>query len=95
MKYVRTLIPVTFRDDAAVRDDHDVYYSGSTVGAGFICQVVLELDYGDLILQSVKYPEWTAEVNPGDVEEIPAMEFLAEVHAGNIPEEALEASPCE
>jgi hypothetical protein len=96
VKYVRTTTGVDFRDHTAEEDmPEGIYYESNRVSAGFVCRVVIELDHGDVIIQSVKYQNWMAEVNPHCIEEIPAMEFLAMVHAGEIPDEALEKSPCE
>ena len=92
-KYVRTTTNVTFRNMDANDLPEGMTYEGNCVSAGFICRVIVELDPGDTVIQSVKYPHWTAEVHQDQVEEINAMEFLAEVHAGNVPEEALKEGP--
>ena len=90
-RWVRTTKAVLFRDMRQENQVPGVDFTGVSLGAGQVCFSLVLRGGRMLIMPAVPHENCVlmAEVNEDDYEEIPAMEFLAEVHAGNVPEEAL------
>lgn len=87
-RFVRTTVSLEFQSMDTGSLAEGLHYESSRVRPGFLCHLSYE-DKERGILISVEYPTYLAEARPGDYEEINAMEFLAEVHAGNVSDEAL------
>lgn len=104
-KFARTTTNLVFDVDQIGRDSKDVVaYESYSVAAGLLCHLIEFEGEERSLLIPIKQSRWYCSARPHEFEEVNAMEFLAEVHAGNVPDEALfdsepvrlgEVPPCE
>ena len=88
-KFVKTTTSLRFDVDQIGLPESDIIYESNQVGPGFLCHLVEFEGEERSLLIPVKQPRWYCSARPHEFEEVNAMEFLAEVHAGNVPDEAL------
>lgn len=87
-KIVQTTVNLEFQSMDTGTLAEGLHYESNRVGPGFLCHLGYE-DEERGILIPLKYPTWFAEARPGEYEPANAMVLLAEIRAGNIPDEAL------
>jgi hypothetical protein len=88
-KFAQTTVTLLFDVDQTDLPDN-VNYERNQVSPGFLCHLIEFEGEERSLLIPVKQPNWFCSARPHEFEEVNAMEFLAEVHAGNVPDDALE-----
>lgn len=83
-RFVRTTADIIFEDMDTYGED-GFAFERIAIKPGLLCRVGFE-GSDRIILVPVEHPKWFAEVRLDKIEEVNGMEFLAEVHAGKIPD---------